>query len=70
MENFELNYYPEEIAEALVKATETGSNNKADLEDAIYYLKCDAENPYNRDCFRVLYRTLEKLVDAVDMQWM
>ena len=38
--------------------TDTAEHDKAQLEDALYYVKACAENPYNKDCFRTLMYAL------------
>lgn len=38
--------------------TDTAEQDKAQLEDALYYVKACAENPYNHDYFRTLMYAL------------
>lgn len=38
--------------------TDTAEHDKAQLEDALYYVKACAENPYNKDYFRTLMYAL------------
>ena len=38
--------------------TDTAEQDKAQLEDALYYIKACAENPYNKDYFRTLIYAL------------
>lgn len=63
MENFTT--YPEEIAEVLCNLAEEEptENLVKDTEEALYYIKCAAENPNNSDFFRVFYHLLEKLAE-------
>lgn len=62
------NTYPDEIADALIDASsndyekENGiTPDRAELIDAIDYIKSCAENEYNSDYFRTLYTALSNL---------
>lgn len=59
-------HYPEDIAEALCKAAQITPDEKtrAELEDAIYDAMAGAENEYNAEYHRTLYRLLEKIADV------
>lgn len=59
-------HYPEDIAEALCKAAQITPDEKtsAELEDAIYAALARAENEYNSDYHRTLYRLLEQIADV------
>ena len=70
MGKFKVEKYPQEIAEALYEQAKDMDymdyeNEKeevlADLEKALYTLKSTCENPYNKECFRTLYRILERI---------
>ena len=67
---FKYEYHPEEITEALFSLVrEEGEETKENFEktkDCIYDLLCCAENKYNRDSFRALYRLLERITEAVE----
>jgi len=58
-------YYPDEIAETLCKLAfeYPGDDTIHEVEEALYQLKATAENPYNRDYYRILYRVLEKIAE-------
>lgn len=69
---FEVNEYPQEIAEALYSKVvdmdyadhaESANAEISQLTVAIYDVMCIAKNEYNDDYWRTLYRALEKLVD-------
>ena len=61
-----LNYTTDEIAEKLCRLAE-GYNRKPDeqtineTEYALFQIKAMAENPYNSDYYRTLYRVLEEI---------
>lgn len=61
-------YYPDEIAEAIVKnATDehVPGRDFDSLVNAIYKLKASAENPYNHD-EQILYKFLYKLASVTE----
>lgn len=61
MKEFIVREYPAEIAERLLKLTERSQDKKQDLENALYTLKCYAENEHNAEGYRVLYDCLAAL---------
>lgn len=70
MEKFEVEKYPDEIAENLYNAItdmdwmdyeEEKERVIKELTEALYYLKACAKNEYNADYFRTLYRILENI---------
>lgn len=70
MNKFEVEKYPQEIAEALYEQAKDMDymdyeDEKelvlADLENALYDLKAICENEHNKDYFRTLYRILERI---------
>ena len=67
---FNYSIYPGEIAEKLYYLStdqdqadheETKEQTIADLENAIYYLLATAQNKYNAEHFRTLYKCLETI---------
>ncbi len=62
------NIYPEDIAKLLCRMA-NGFNEKPDEKtvnecmEALYQLKSMAENPYNRECFRIMWEVLEKITE-------
>ena len=61
---------PLEIAERLYELgkdmdymdyEDTKEQDIAELENALYWLKETAKNPYNKDYFRVLYNALQRI---------
>ena len=59
---FESEYCPEQIVDEIAeKLGETEEKNLSECVEAMAYLEALCENEYNRDCFRTLYRMLEKL---------
>ena len=62
-ENFSAERYPDEISEALCKLANT-VGKEDDCKEALYHLKAIAENKYNNDYFRTLYRVLEAITDS------
>lgn len=56
----------EEITEVLCKLT--GVDDTEKLENAIYDLYVTCQNEYNRDSFRVFYKTLAILTDRIQNQ--
>lgn len=63
MAYFKKEIYPEEIAQTLCKLAEDEPDEKTvqDCEEAIYQLAAIAENPYNSDYYRTLYKVLEEI---------
>lgn len=68
--NFEIEKHPQEIANKLFELSkdmdfadyeEDKEKILSDLENALYYLKAVAENPYNAEYFRTLYKILENI---------
>lgn len=68
--NFEIEKFPDEIANKLFELSkdmdfldyeEEKKQILSDLENVLYYLKAVAENPYNAEYFRTLYRILENI---------
>lgn len=61
MEN--LSYYPNEIAEKLcfLANMEGEEKTKRDCTEALYHILEIAQNPYNSDYYRVLYKVLEEI---------
>lgn len=60
-------YFPDEIAVAIVKATgETDAEIYSNCVCALYELKAICENGYNAEYYRDFYKQLERLVDALD----
>lgn len=70
MKNFEVEKYPQEMAEQLYELTkdmdymdyeDEKEEVIAELEKALYHLKTVCENEHNQEHFRILYRILERL---------
>ena len=70
MDKFEVEKYPQEIAEALYEQAKDMDyidyeDEKelvlADLENALYDLKAICENEHNKECYRTLYKILERI---------
>ena len=70
MDKFEVERYPQEIAEALYEQAKDMDyidyeDEKelviTDLENALYDLKTICENEHNKECYRTLYRILERI---------
>lgn len=70
MDKFEIEKYPQEIAEALYEQAkdmdymdyeDEKEEVLSDLENALYDLKAICENKYNKKCYRTLYRILERI---------
>lgn len=63
-------YYPSEIAETLCMLA--GAENsidegiRNDCEEALYYLVAVAENPYNHESFRTMWKVLQQLAERHD----
>lgn len=71
MGKFKHEKYPQEIAERLYELAkdmdymdyeEEKEQILANLEDALYDLLAIAQNEYNKESYRTLYRILERLV--------
>lgn len=68
-EHFTVTEYPDDIAAhllALAFPDEEDAERRpeqSDMLDALQWLEAAAENPYNKDHFRVLYRVLENITD-------
>lgn len=61
-------YYPEDIAEAIIKNStdeDVITREREALENAIYRLRTEAENPYNYN-ERILYKFLYKLASVTE----
>lgn len=58
--------YPEEIARKLCELAFDDPKEKTieECTEALYQLKAIAENPYNSDCYRTLYRVFETIVNG------
>ena len=64
-------YYPGEIAEAIFKAAsdddpEEHTKEIEEMTDALYQLKAIAENKYNSEYYRTLYKYLYKLASVIE----
>lgn len=64
-------YYPGEIAEAIFKAAsdddpEEHTKEIEEMTDALYRLKAIAENKYNSEYYRTLYKYLYKLASVTE----
>lgn len=61
------NYYPEDIAAALMRLAkitpEDHEDTAANLEDALYHLMACAQNEYNAEYFIKLWRVLQAVCD-------
>lgn len=62
--NFNPNAYPEEIAERLQKLTRQPEETREEMKEALYDLLAICENPYNREEYRTLYKTLSILANG------
>ena len=62
-----MEYYVDEIKDALKAATNIKLNPLEDeeLENVLFNLKAIAENPYNRDGYRILWKIFQTIVDDV-----
>lgn len=80
MFKFNVDVYPDEIAESLIALAARGKESDEqflvgklcpvvldECEKAISHLKADAENPYNSEYFRTLYKVLEEIVKTNDL---
>lgn len=69
MEEFEIKIDPESIMEMFVKtAAEESEEVKRDLTDALVHIMALAQNPYNQDYWRTLYRVLEKFTEKMQIK--
>ena len=63
-----MRYTTEEIAEILCKMTYDDCNQfderYKEVEEFIYELKINAENKYNRDCFRIFWQLLQDFANV------
>lgn len=67
----DINEYPQEIAETLIKMLKKEDDISEveeiailnNLENAIYHIRTCAENSYNSDYFRILYTALAKITE-------
>lgn len=68
MADFKKEIYPDEIAQTLCIIASENPNEQTvkDCEEAIYQLAAIAENPYNSDYYRTLYRVLEEIAKRKD----
>ena len=64
MADFKKEIHPDEIAQTLCKLAAENSDEKTlqECEEAIYQLAAIAENPYNSDYYRTLYKVLDEIV--------
>ena len=62
------NVCSEDIAKTLLKVTGVDDEMYEDLENAVYDLYVTCQNEYNRDSFRVFYKTLAILTDRIQNQ--
>ena len=62
---FEKNYYPDDITTALINCSgkQYEPNQAKQIEEALYQLAAIAENPYNSDYYRTLYKLLEDITE-------
>lgn len=80
MSEFNVEIYPDEIAEALIALAARGKEADEqflvgkpwlivlnECEKAISHLKATAENPYNLEYFRTLYKVLEEIVKTNEL---
>ncbi len=62
--NFTPTAYPEQIAERLQKLTHQPESTREEMQEALYNLLAIAENKYNNDTYRTLYKTLATLTNG------
>lgn len=80
MSEFNVEIYPDEIAEILVDLASRGKEADEQLlvgkpgmivlnecVKAISHLKATAENPYNFEYFRTLYKVLEEIIKTNEL---
>ena len=60
-------YYPDEIASAIIKAT--GENSLDIISgciNALYQLQAICQNEYNSEYYRTFYKMLEKITNIIN----
>lgn len=65
MADFKKEIYPDEIAQTLCNIASENPDEQTvkDCEEAIYQLAAIAENPYNNECWSVLWKVLQNLTN-------
>lgn len=62
--NFNIDIYPDELAEGLSKlARNYNKNTTREIEDFLYNLKAICENSYNSSYYRTFWKVLERIID-------
>ena len=51
----------------LIDSEERNDTTESDLQEAVYQLKAIAENKYNADCWRVLYKAISAIADLPEL---
>lgn len=51
----------------LIDSDERNDTTESDLQEAVYQLKAIAENEYNADYWRVLYKALSAIADIPEL---
>ena len=51
----------------LIDSDERNDTTESDLQEAVYQLKAIAENKYNADYWRVLYKALSAIADIPEL---
>lgn len=66
---FTIEYYPEDVAECLCLIAFNNPSRRTIMEctDGLLRLLAAAQNPYNPECYRVLYKVLETIVDVQEV---
>ena len=66
--SFKPEYHPTEIAEALARLAykEPTENTIEECTETVYTLLATAQNEYNRDCYRVFYKVLDRIAAEQD----
>lgn len=59
--------HPIDIAYSLNNLVSNGEDMENDLQEAIYQLKAMAENKYNCDYWRTLYKALSAIADIPEL---
>ena len=59
--------HPIDIAYSLNNLVSNGEDMENDLQEALYQLKAMAENKYNCDCWRTLYKALSAIADIPEL---
>lgn len=63
--NFNIDIYPDELAESLSKlAKNYNKNTTKEIEDFLYNFKAICENPYNASYYRTFWKVLERIVEV------